>query len=92
MQHPGFLYFGMLLDTRAQPLPYADEDAEPDLVPSSGSPGPGEPAGGGVGVIDGHGASAYAGPPRDRWRWLWTARFGDLRSLLAGVAARVRAD
>lgn len=86
MQHPGFLYFGMLLDTRGQPLPCADEDAEPDPV-SFASPGPSAPAGGGVGVAAGR---VPEGLPVDRRPGPWITRLGSVRGLVTDLTARVR--
>jgi hypothetical protein len=87
MHHPGPLYFGMLLDTRAQPLAYADVDAEPDPVPSSGPSGPSASAGGGAGVAAARGPG---GLPVVRRPGPWITRFGSVGGLVTGLTARVR--
>ncbi|MEW6224725.1 MAG: hypothetical protein AB1627_08835 [Chloroflexota bacterium] len=88
MQHPGFLYFGMLLDASAQPVPYPDQDALPDVdvppdVVDPQSPG----AGGATGqrVIRGH-----DGRPAASGRLRSIAWLGGVLGLITGLSARVR--
>ena len=87
MQHPGFLYFAMLLDAGARPVPYADEDAPPDVaappdVVDPRSPGPGPGIGPRVA------RSRDARPASGRLRTV--AWLGDVRGLVTGLSARVR--